>query len=397
MTTLPTLPDDVVTVNYHQDKPFSFGSLSNVQKHYQDQFTPKQVTDQLQKSTAYSRFKPVRKRGASVPIYVYSRRQQVQADICYIDKSDSSKKKNSGMGMVIVFIDVFTKWVWVTPIKTTSAEQVISAFHNDFLPNCHPRPQQIHTDKGTEFNNHAFIQVCREENINLNIGQPKPARKCAVVERFNRTLQNIIHKQMEAYATGGRWVDLLPQALTIYKHRKHRSIGMSPFQAEQTVNQEELLQAHLRRYNKAGLPRKPKHKVDDYVHILENPTNTKMQRGYHPKFTATIFQIAKVFSNLPRARYWVKDLSGNVIKGIAIVEGESPPITWFENELSASNPPKTPPFKIKKIRQQTQDENGEDLYLARWQNYNSDYDEWINETTLDDLEQYLTPNELAQL
>ena len=393
MATLPILPNDPVTIAYQQARPFSFGSERNVREHYNGQFNAQEVTDQLQKSTAFTRFRPFRKRKDAVPIYVYRKRQQIQCDICYID--NKKEKENENKKMIVVFIDVFTKWVWVTPIATTSAEEVLNAFYHDFLPNCNPPPKQIHTDKGSEFNNHAFINACRNENIDLRIGQPHPARKCAVVERFNRTIQDILHKQMEAYATDGRWIDLLAPALIIYKNRKHRSIGMSPHQAEQNVNQQQLLAAHLKRYEKAGQPKKPKFKLDDYVQIVENNTG-KMRRGYHPKYTAEIFQIAKVFSNLPRARYWVKTLKGPVVTGQTYVTGEKPPITWFENELSAYNPPKTPPFKILKIIQRKQDENGQPVYLIEWQNYGPAYNEWVNGPRLTELKQYLTPREIVK-
>ena len=121
-----------------------------------------------------------------------------------------------------------------------------------------------------------------------------------------------------------------------------------------------------------------------------------MRRGYQPKYTANVFQIAKVFSNLPRARYWVKRLKGPVVTGQTRVTGETPPITWFENELSAYNPPKTPPFKIHRIIQRKQDENGQPLYLIEWQNYGPAYNEWVNGPRLTELKQYLTPGEIAK-
>ena len=341
MANLPPFPIDPVTVAYHQDRPYSFGSEKNVQNQFRGQFNAQEVREQLQKSTAYTRFRPYRKRKDSIPIYAYRKRQHIQCDVCYIDRTDEGKAKNQRKVGVVVFIDVFTKWVWVTPVASVNARTIVNAFDTDFLPHCHPRPENITTDLGPEFNNKLFIAACARERIPLHFGQAKPSRKCAVVERFNRTLQDILHKQMVAFNTNGEWLNILPQTLTIYLNRKHRSIGMSPHQAEQNVNQERLLARHLKRYEKAGRPRKPKFKPNDYVHALVDMTKLG-QRGYHPRFSEEVFQVAQVLPNLPRVRYWLRDSKGAVVTWASKITGQpdKPPITWFENELSRYNPPR---------------------------------------------------------
>ena len=79
----------------------------------------------------------------------------------------------------------------------------------------------------------------KKEKINHYFS--KSDRKCAVVERFNLTLQSLIYKMMEKGMTLC-WIDMLKPAMKVYLSREHRTIGMSPKQGELEKNHEVIRQ-----------------------------------------------------------------------------------------------------------------------------------------------------------
>merc|ERR1712173_506486 len=88
-------------------------------------------------------------------------------------------------------------------------------------------------------------------------------RKCAVVERFNLTIQQLLYKLMANYNTYA-WTNLLPHAMKIYLNRKHSTIKMSPLDAEKEENQKKIKKVYSIKYQKAeNDKKKPKFKVGE--------------------------------------------------------------------------------------------------------------------------------------
>ena len=52
-------------------------------------------------------------------------------------------------------------------------------------------------------------------------------RKCAIVERFNRTLKTRMYRSFTARGTH-RWIDILEDLVNGYNNTKHSSIGFKP-------------------------------------------------------------------------------------------------------------------------------------------------------------------------
>ena len=387
----PQEPSGPVVDSYHGVLPYSFGSLKRFEQDYQGgNETRSHIRQQLLHSDAFTRFRPFRRRKDAVPIYVYERREQVQADICYLSQQERVIADNDGYKYVLVLIDVFTKWTWVYPLRRVNAEAVRDAFETRFLQECGPHPKTLVTDRGKEFDNAQFAAVCTKYNILRRLASP--LHKCPVVERFNRTLQWLLYRQMEARGHQ-RWIDLLPEALTIYHHRRHRTIKMSPFQAEQNVNQPAVLAAHLERFAKAKRPAKPKYKVGQHVRILLNRM-TPMRRGYHPTYTVEVYRIHRVHDNLSLPRYEIVPLQ----EGAKIPMGR-PTVTFFENELSPVSSTWAPPFKMERILNQGQDDvTGAPVYLIKWKGYNEPiFNSWIPHAQFIQLIQYLSPVEQSIL
>ena len=62
-------------------------------------------------------------------------------------------KFNKGFRFLLCVIDVFSKYVWVVPLKDKKG--IINAFQK-ILDKSAPKPNKIWIDKGSEFYNNSF-------------------------------------------------------------------------------------------------------------------------------------------------------------------------------------------------------------------------------------------------
>ena len=131
------------------------------------------------------------------------------------------------------------------------------------------------------------------------------------LERVILTLQQILYKQMEFHQSL-KWTKFLPEAINIYMNRRHRSIEMSPLNAELASSQKDLEKIHNKKYSKVKR-QKPKYQIGDPVRIAV--IRGKFKRGYHKNFSDEVFIVDKVKINLPIPRYSLKDLRGEDIIG----------------------------------------------------------------------------------
>ena len=70
-----------------------------------------------------------------------------------VDVSNLSRY-NRGFKFLLTRIDVFSKYARVIPLKSKTGKALVKAFKTNIESSGRP-PVMIHTDKGTEFTNHA--------------------------------------------------------------------------------------------------------------------------------------------------------------------------------------------------------------------------------------------------
>ena len=88
------------------------------------------------------------------------------------------------------------------------------------------------------------------------------------------------------------YVDILPKILASYNNSRHRSIGMTPFQARKPENYGKVyfnLYGDLARENN----RKPEFRVGDRVRISKYKRVT-FDKGYTPNWTEEVFIIDEI-------------------------------------------------------------------------------------------------------
>ena len=349
------------TINdeYFSDLPHSFGGEYRLIDKFGKE-NKKLIQDALGENDIYTRFKQFKKLRYYSPTYVYRKRQLLQADIVFFNKKIQEKDwstDNDGYKYLFTCIDVFTKFAWAFPLKENTCANAIKCF-KEIIKDSQERIENVQTDFGSEFKCKELKAYFKKEKINHYFSRTD--RKCAVVERFNLSLQSIIYKMLEKGMTL-RWIDMVKPAMKVYLSREHRTIGMSPREGEVEKNHELLRQKYLAKYVKASLrKKKPKFKVGDTVRIYHG--RTKFERGYLEKFTGEHFIIRKVYDNLILPRYELSDWQGQEVKnGI-----------FFENELVKYNPSEY--FNSSIIGKKGKGKNLK--YLVKYQGWPDIYNEW---------------------
>ena len=107
--------------------------------------------------------------------------------------------ENDGYRYLLVCIDVFSKFVWVIPLKTKTGPALVTAFKK--ILESGRKPQKIQTDQGTEFFNKHFKDLMKEEEIQLY--NTYNETKASVVERVIRTLKTRMWRYFTAKKTTG--------------------------------------------------------------------------------------------------------------------------------------------------------------------------------------------------
>lgn len=131
----------------------------------------------------------------------------------------------NGNEYIIVLCEYFSKWVdaWAVPNHKaqTVADKLVVEFFTKF--GC---PQQIHTDQGREFQSTLFKALCKRLGINQTRTTPYRPNSDGLVERFNRTLKQML--RTFAVENPQNWDDYLPFILMAYRATENKSTGCTP-------------------------------------------------------------------------------------------------------------------------------------------------------------------------
>lgn len=227
----------------------------------------------------------------------FPRRHVIQKDIDDLWQADlidmqNISSCNKNYNYILVVIDTFSKYAWAVPLKNKDKNSVSNAF-NKILYTQNRCPKNLQTDLGTEFYNDKFKDICRQYSINHY--STFSTKKASIVERFIRTIKSYLYKEFN-YKGNYRWIDrTLDDAIEIYNHKKHRTIGMAPNDVDAT-NKLML----LKRYgemNTINKKTKIKLKKGDFVRISKH--KGCFEKGYTPNWSTELFQIQTIKKTCP--------------------------------------------------------------------------------------------------
>ena len=111
---------------YFEDYPFSYGGKYRLYSY------PKHIVDRaLHQNDIYTRFFQHKRPKVYSPVYVWSKRELFECDTAYFTKKDMVEA-NNGKKFLLCIIDVFTKYVFLYPLKSIQCKDVIACFKDLF-------------------------------------------------------------------------------------------------------------------------------------------------------------------------------------------------------------------------------------------------------------------------
>ncbi|XP_056691797.1 uncharacterized protein [Spinacia oleracea] len=108
-------------------------------------------------------------------------------------------QSRSGKRYVLVIVDDYSRFTWV--IFLTSKDETFDefvAFAKKIQRTTAHQLIYIRSDHGTEFENHKFTEYCKEQGIDHNFSALRTPQKNGVVERKNRTLEDMARTMLIA-------------------------------------------------------------------------------------------------------------------------------------------------------------------------------------------------------
>ena len=131
-----------------------------------------------------------------------------------------------GNKYILVVGDYFTKWKEAFPMQNMEASTVAKIFFDEFV--CRFRiPKRLHTDQGKNFESTLIKELCRLLGITKTRTTPYHPQSDGMVERFNRTLLNLLSIAVEE--DKHNWDAQLAMSLLAYQTSMHESTGATPF------------------------------------------------------------------------------------------------------------------------------------------------------------------------
>ena len=263
-------------------------------------------------------------------------------------------KYNDGYKYLLAVIDVFSKYGWMRALKSKSGIEVADAFKD--IIKTGRKPELVWSDKGKEFYNQhvkSLVTIYSTEN----------EEKSCIVERWNRTMKNIMFKFFTANNTY-RYIDVIQEMVDKYNNTKHTSIKMTPVLASIPENESKV---YMNLYDDVIHDRSPqpvpKFSIGDKVRITKK--QSVFSKSYLPLWTEEIFTISAIQQTNP-ITYKIKDMNGEEIQG-----------TFYEQELQKTH---QDTFRIEKVIRT----KGNKM-LVKWKGYSDDFNSWVDKSDVIDL------------
>ena len=146
--------------------------------------------------------------------------EKVQMDLITMRKS----RKGNTRGLSIV--DVYSGYSWCCALKNGTAKEVADAFVKEWVSR-HGVPAELQSDNGNEFQAMLMVELCKKLEMKKINNSPYAPFSTGKVERWNRTLKNMVATMTDDLA---EWDENLELLSFYYNVTENATTGFSPFE-----------------------------------------------------------------------------------------------------------------------------------------------------------------------
>ena len=346
--------------------PIAFSGLRNVYNYFRGRLSIDEIRNALAEIESYTLHKEFHN-GQRNPSYSHFKRYQFQLDLVDVQHL---AQFNDNVNYLLNCIDTWSRYAWVRLLPSKHSHIVLDAFKS-ILEEAGELPKTAVFDRGVEFYNRDFKAYCDANKIHFT--SPDTSSHAAYIERFNRTLQGIVYKYMTENETNryiskidddGQVIELMPLFLQSYNNRKHRMIGVTPYQAETQSELHTQIQKRLNNYHEKIKQRLATYRVGEFVRIAK--IKGKFSRGYNEQASQEIFKIVEVKKNFKIPLYVLSNYRGDeIIKG-----------SFYPFELVRV---RGDVFRVEKVLKRRK-VRGRNQLFVKWKGFDDTYNSWIDGT-----------------
>jgi len=271
----------------------------------------KDATDWLNQQPGYllNRKKKVIQSGKSLRHYVVSGMNEMwMADLLAL--------KRGHYPWALIVIDAFSRFAWGIPISNKKSVTVVKAFRGVIDSNDGIAPRVLLSDRGSEFFD-TFAKFLASRGIRQQftkaLGSP---HKAAMAERLNRTIRMLMARIQSSNRFRSDDGAALTEAIKIYNHKVHSSIGRAPASVTAASQGEVLnfIEVRQLKNDTSYLTRVPQFKVGDFVRRRIRKEG-KFMKESDQSFSNEVYIIQEIKPTSPFVSYVISDLVGFTIDG----------------------------------------------------------------------------------
>ena len=274
---------------------------------------------------------------------------------CDLVDMQKYSRMNKGFEYIFTNIDVFSKYAWSFPIKSKKISDIKPCFQKIFKER---KPKFKWSDKESSFFCKEMLKIF-EDNI-VKIYYTNSNLKAVVIERFNRSLRELMMKEY-VKNNNAVWYNILPKLIKFYNNRYHNTIKDKPININNS--NEKYIKDTIYKYNITN--KIPKFKINDIIRISLKRRELFEKPSDNIKWSEELFKIHSINkSNV--ITYKITDMNNEIMQGI-----------FYEKELQLSKMKEDGLYIIEKIIKKV-----DDRYLIKWRNYSNDFNSWINKNDI---------------
>ena len=132
-----------------------------------------------------------------------------------------------GNNYILVVGDYFTKWVEAYALPNQRAEVIAKTVVEQFV--CRfGVPREMHSDQGRNFESKVMAEVCQLLGIHKTRTTPYNPKSDGFIERFHKTLMNMVATLIDPSKSQRDWDEQLPYAMCAYRSSVQESIRDTP-------------------------------------------------------------------------------------------------------------------------------------------------------------------------